>query len=123
APRRVERYGRPVVLIAGAEPRWKGSGRSVGSFDLHAGLAACASELERFGGHRAAAGLSIAPERVDAFADAFAAHADSVLDDEDLCQRIPIDGVVQGRSLTLDLSAELERHAPVGRANPRVTRL
>jgi single-stranded-DNA-specific exonuclease len=53
ASRLVERYGRPVVLIAGAA--WKGSGRAP-AFDLHGALAACAAQLERFGGHRAAAG-------------------------------------------------------------------
>src|SRR5436309_6973457 len=62
ASRLVERYNRPVVLIAGTEGDWKGSGRSIPAFDLHAGLAACAGQLERFGGHRAAAGLSIRPE-------------------------------------------------------------
>ena len=56
ASRLVERFGRPVVLIAGEGDSWKGSGSSVPSFDLHAGLAACAGHLERFGGHRAAAG-------------------------------------------------------------------
>src|ERR671933_499854 len=76
ASRLVERYNRPVVLIAGTEGLWKGSGRSIASFDLHAGLGACAQFLERFGGHRAAAGLSILPEFVEAFADAFAAHAE-----------------------------------------------
>src|SRR5207253_4278897 len=74
ASRLVERFNRPVVLIAGSDGEWKGSGRSVGSFDLHAGLAACSEHLARFGGHRAAAGLSIAPARVEAFAAAFAAH-------------------------------------------------
>src|SRR5439155_20206221 len=64
ASRLVERYSRPVVLIAGTDGDWKGSGRSVGSFDLHGGLAACASHLERFGGHRSAAGPSIRPDRV-----------------------------------------------------------
>src|SRR3954470_436127 len=59
ASRLVERYHRPVVLIAGGEREWKGSGRSTGSFDLHGGLAACSEHLARFGGHRAAAGLSI----------------------------------------------------------------
>ena len=44
ASRLVERFGRPVVLIAGEGDRWKGSGRSVPSFDLHAGLAACCRE-------------------------------------------------------------------------------
>src|SRR5919199_5366348 len=50
ASRLVERYHRPVVLIAGGEREWKGSGRSTGGFDLHAGLAACAGPLVRFGG-------------------------------------------------------------------------
>src|SRR5213079_3367826 len=71
ASRLVERYHRPVVLIAGGEGVWKGSGRSIPSFDLHSALGACATHLERFGGHRAAAGLSILPERVEQFAAAF----------------------------------------------------
>src|SRR5438034_2199565 len=74
ASRLVERFNRPVVLIAGGEGHWKGSGRSVAAFDLHGALGACASDLERYGGHRAAAGLSIRPDSVEAFADAFAAH-------------------------------------------------
>ena len=61
ASRLVERYQRPVVLIAGTDGEWKGSGRSMAAFDLHAGLTACAEHLDRFGGHRAAAGLSIRP--------------------------------------------------------------
>jgi single-stranded-DNA-specific exonuclease len=84
ASRLVERYHRPVVLIAGSDSEWKGSGRSTGSFDLHGGLAACSQHLVRFGGHRAAAGLSIRPESVEAFADAFAAHADANLAEEEL---------------------------------------
>src|SRR6266545_703044 len=64
ASRLVERYHRPVVLLAGGEGPWKGSGRSIPSFDLHGALGACAQFLERFGGHRAAAGLSISPDRV-----------------------------------------------------------
>ena len=65
ASRLVERYNRPVVLIAGGEDAWKGSGRSTASFDLHGALSVCAEHLERFGGHRAAAGLTIRPEQVD----------------------------------------------------------
>ena len=73
ASRLVERYNRPVVLLAGGDGAWKGSGRSIPSFDLHGALRGCAEFLERFGGHRAAAGLSILPEFVEPFADAFAA--------------------------------------------------
>jgi single-stranded-DNA-specific exonuclease len=123
ASRLVERYSRPVVLIAGADPHWKGSGRSVAAFDLHAGLAACAPYLERFGGHRAAAGLSIRPERVEEFAAAFAAHAEATLTDADLRPRTVVDAVVPGARLGLDLCAELGRLAPFGLGNPGVTLL
>jgi single-stranded-DNA-specific exonuclease len=123
ASRLVERFHRPVVLIAGADGDWKGSGRSTGAFDLHGGLAACAAQLERFGGHRAAAGLSIRPENVDAFAEAFAAHADSQLTDDDLRPRTIVDAVVSGGELTLELCEELRRLAPFGLGNPGVTLL
>src|SRR4051794_24742268 len=84
ASRLVERYNRPVVLIAGTDGDWKGSGRSIPAFDLHAGLAACSEHLERFGGHRAAAGLSIRPDNVADLADAFSAYADEHIQTEDL---------------------------------------
>jgi len=123
ASRLVERYSRPVVLVAGAEPHWKGSGRSVGAYDLHAGLAASSPHLERFGGHRAAAGLSIRPENVEPFAAALAAHADATLAETDLRPRTVVDAIVPGRTLSLDLCAELGRLAPFGLGNPNVTLL
>jgi single-stranded-DNA-specific exonuclease len=124
ASRLVERYHRPVVLIAGAEGLWKGSGRSIPAFDLHGALGACARHLERFGGHRAAAGLSIQPERVEAFAEAFAAAAESTLEPEALVPTTVVDAVLpRGTTLTLELSQELRRLAPFGLGNPDVTLL
>jgi single-stranded-DNA-specific exonuclease len=123
ASRLVERYHRPVVLIAGTESDWKGSGRSIPAFDLHAGLAACSEHLERFGGHRAAAGLSIRPENIDALTRAFAAHADANLADDDLRPMTVVDAIVPGAALTLGLCAELRRLAPFGLGNPGVTLL
>jgi single-stranded-DNA-specific exonuclease len=124
ASRLAERFQRPVVLVAGTDDLWKGSGRSISAFDLHGGLAACAGELERFGGHRAAAGLSIEPGRVDAFAEAFAAHADAVLPEEALQPVVHVDAVVpRGRRLTLEVCGELRRLAPFGLGNPPVTLL
>jgi single-stranded-DNA-specific exonuclease len=124
ASRLVERYHRPVVLIAGADGLWKGSGRSIPSFDLHAALGACAQFLERFGGHRAAAGLSIARESVDGFADAFAAHAEGAVAEADLIPTTVVDAVLpRGAQLTLELCAELRRLAPFGLGNPQVTLL
>jgi single-stranded-DNA-specific exonuclease len=123
ASRLVERYNRPVVMIAGTDGEWKGSGRSVPAFDLHGGLGACAGHLERFGGHRAAAGLTIAAERVETFAVAFAAHADEVLTEDDLQPTTRIDAIVPGAKLNLDLCSELGRLAPFGIGNPGVTLL
>ncbi len=123
ASRLVERYHRPVVLIAGTDRDWKGSGRSVPAFDLHAALASCADHLERFGGHRAAAGLSIRSDAVDGLAEAFAVYADEHLGDEDLRAVIPVDAIVPGTALTLDLCAELRRLAPFGLGNPGINLL
>ena len=119
ASRLVERYHRPVVLIAGTDGDWKGSGRSIASFDLHAALGACSGLLGRWGGHRAAAGLSIAEENVDAFAEAFAEQAATVLAEDDLAPVTSIDAVVaRGADLSLDLCAELGKLAPFGLGNP-----
>jgi single-stranded-DNA-specific exonuclease len=124
ASRLVERYHRPVVLIAGTHGLWKGSGRSIPTFDLHGALGDCARYLERFGGHRAAAGLSIFPERVEAFADAFAAAAESALAPDDLVPTTVVDAVLpRGTTLTLELCQELGELAPFGLGNPDVTLL
>src|SRR3954447_829982 len=125
ASRLVERFNRPVVLIAGGdEGVWKGSGRSIASFDLHGGLGACSHLLGRWGGHRAAAGLSIERENIEQFAAAFAAHAEGLLLDEDLRPHTHVDAIVpRGTRLTLDLCAELAQLAPFGLSNPEVTLL
>src|SRR4051812_19399742 len=126
ASRLVERYNRPVVLVAGSgdERDWKGSGRSITAFDLHGALGACSNLLGRWGGHRAAAGLSIEPENVDAFAAAFASHAESALDESDLDPATRIDAIVgRDEPLSLDLCAELARLAPFGLGNPAPTLL
>jgi single-stranded-DNA-specific exonuclease len=123
ASRLVERYARPVVLIAGTDGDWKGSGRSIAGFDLHDGLRRCAGHLERWGGHAAAAGLSIKPENVPAFTEQFAAIGDTTLDEDDLRPPTPVDAFVHGRDLTLELCGELARLAPFGLGNPNVTLL
>jgi single-stranded-DNA-specific exonuclease len=124
ASRLVERYHRPVVLIAGTEGPWKGSGRSIPAFDLHAALGSCSGLLERFGGHRAAAGLSIRPELVEPFAEAFATQAERTLPPEEVTPTTVVDAVLpRGARLTLDLCEELGRLAPFGLGNPDVTLL
>ena len=80
ASRIVERHGRPAIVLSIDEGgRAKGSGRSVPGFDLLAALDACSDHLDRYGGHRAAAGMELAADADRAHsARAFAAHAREV---------------------------------------------
>ncbi len=123
ASRLVERFNRPVILITGGADEWKGSGRSIASFDLHGALASCSDHLERFGGHRAAAGLSIDPANIEAFAEAFAIQADAALDEIDVQPVTEVDALVSAQDLTLSLAQELARLAPFGLGNRDVTLL
>lgn len=71
ASRIVERIHRPTVLVALADGRGRGSARSIPGFDLLAAVQACRQHLGRFGGHRAAAGMDIAEDRIVDFRSAF----------------------------------------------------
>ena len=123
AARIAERYHRPAVLIALDGAEGSGSGRSIPGFDLLGGLTAASDDLLRYGGHRAAAGLTIAANRVEAFREAFCAHAAATLRPEDLVRSERIDAVVPGSALGLGLAEELERLEPFGAGNPPVSLL
>jgi single-stranded-DNA-specific exonuclease len=121
ASRLAERHHRPVIVVSlDGEGGGRGSGRSIAGFDLLAGLEACAEHLEGFGGHRAAAGLQLRVEKLDAFREAFAAHASSALGPEDMRRTERIDAMVGGADLGLDLAEELQQLAPFGMGNPGV---
>ncbi len=121
ASRLVERHNRPVVLIALDGAGGRGSGRSIGAFDLLGALDACSEHLTGHGGHRAAAGLQIDTACVQAFAQAMDAHAVSVLAPADLAPVERVDAVVGGDELGMELAEELRTLAPFGRANPGVS--
>jgi single-stranded-DNA-specific exonuclease len=119
ASRLAERHHRPVVLVALDGEQGTGSGRSIPAFDLLGGLEAASAHLLRHGGHRAAAGCTVARGSVDAFRAAFAAHAAATLSPEDLVPRERVDAVVAGDELGAALAEELGRLAPFGMGNPR----
>ena len=97
----------------------QGSGRSIPGFDLLGALHAVADHLHRYGGHRAAAGLSVTRKRLPALAEAFEAHAGAVLT-EDLLRPVErVDAIVSAADLGLGLAEELQRLAPFGIGNPR----
>jgi single-stranded-DNA-specific exonuclease len=123
ASRIAERHHRPCVLIALDGEEGTGSGRSIPAFDLLGGLDSASAHLLRHGGHRAAAGCTVARSEVDAFRAAFVAHAGAVLGPEDLVPVERVDAVVAGDELGLALAEELERLAPFGIGNPAVSLL
>ena len=118
ASRLVERHRRPCVVIALDGGSGRGSGRSIAPYDLHAGLGAVSAHLTRFGGHRMAAGMEIEAAEIPAFRAALARHAGERLSPGDLQRVQPVDAVVPGGALHLDLAEELERLGPFGQANP-----
>ena len=119
ASRLVQEFRRPCVIVALEGEAGRGSGRSIGSYDLHAGLSACSAHLRRFGGHRMAAGLELERSELPAFGRALAAHAGALLAPSDLRRVERIDAVVPGGSLGLALAEELDRLGPFGEGNPQ----
>lgn len=123
ASRLVERWRRPCVVVALDGDAGRGSGRSISAYDLHSGLAAAATHLRRFGGHRAAAGVELERARLPGFRAALAAHAAAALCPDDLVPLERVDAVVAGSALGLPLAEELETLRPFGVGNPQPTLL
>ncbi|MFL5581805.1 MAG: single-stranded-DNA-specific exonuclease RecJ [Gemmatimonadaceae bacterium] len=119
ASRVVEETGRPTVLVAIDEKgEGKGSGRSIGAFDLHGGLAQCRDLLVRFGGHRAAAGVTIARENVADFARRFNEVALAALRPADLVPDLRVDLEISLDDASGDLESLLRHFEPFGMSNP-----
>jgi single-stranded-DNA-specific exonuclease len=118
ASRLVEEFGRPTMLLALSDVDGRGSGRSIPPFDLHAGLTACRDVLLRFGGHRAAAGVTVARDRVPEFAARFNAVARSQLRKEDLVPEVHVDLELSIDDVTPELESVLRHFEPFGVGNP-----
>ncbi len=121
ASRLVERYHRPVVLIALEDGLGKGSARSIKGFHLYEALCDCRATLDGFGGHAMAAGLSIAADRLQAFIEQFETIAQARLDRSLLQPTLVHDGTIPLGSLSLTLLESLHQLAPHGAGNPQPT--
>ncbi len=118
ASRLVEEFGRPTILIGLDGNEGKGSGRSISRFDLHGGIGRCRHLLKRFGGHRSAAGVTIAREHVEEFTRCFNESARSVLTLEDLVPELRVDLEVDIADVTLEFEGLLRHLEPCGMGNP-----
>jgi single-stranded-DNA-specific exonuclease len=118
ASRVVERYGRPTFLVGFDGPVGKGSGRSISRFDLHAALGACGDLLERFGGHRMAAGLTLRRDQFEAFRDRFQQVAAERLQGQELGPEQRVDLEITLADATADLERLCRHLEPCGMGNP-----
>jgi len=118
AARVVERFHRPTVMIALEHPVGRGSARSIEGFHLFKALQECSEHLAKFGGHQHAAGLSIAPDRLSAFTEAFDRTAARQLNDDDLVPRCRVDACVSINELNEDAVRGVEVLSPFGNGNP-----
>jgi len=121
ASRLVDRHGVPAIVLAIDGEGWaKGSGRSIAGFDLLAALDVCAEHLDRYGGHRAAAGLELDAASIDGFRAALIAHAATVEPASEPAEEELVDAFVGAELLGLDVAEQLAGLAPFGRGNPGV---
>lgn len=120
AARLVERFHRPTVLIAldRASGVGRASGRSIAGVDLYAAFRSCSAHLLGFGGHRMAAGLTIAGECVSEFAQAFDASVRASTSTSSFVPEIWVDSELSLAELNHQLLAEVQRLEPFGAGNP-----
>ena len=118
ASRLVERYHYPVILLADQGEKLTGSCRSIEGVDIHAALCGCADVIQRFGGHKQAAGLTLEPEKLDEFIRAMDAWLEANIAPEVYVPVKLYDAEVGLDTVTAGLVAALEGLEPVGFGNP-----
>lgn len=122
ASRLVDKFYRPTIVINAAEGERgaaQGSARSIPGFCLLSAIKACSEHLTTFGGHTMAAGLTIAPEKIDDFTEAFEAYATENLREVDIVAKLHIDAVAPLRQFNREAVEQLERLGPFGQGNPK----
>ena len=100
ASKLVDSFHRPAIVLSIEGELAHGSCRSIRGFNVLAALEHCAAHLIRFGGHKQAAGLTMAASSVTAFRDCVADYADNLLGPDDLKPRIRLDGCIGFRDIT-----------------------
>ncbi len=119
ASRLTEKYYRPTVVLTLHEGIVSGSARSVMGYNLYEAIDACKEYLLAYGGHFAAAGLSMLPENVEAFANKFEEVVAASIPNHLLIPEIIIDSSIAFSELTMPLYNIICQMEPFGPGNMR----
>ena len=117
AARCVEKYYRPTVILTESNEKITGSARSVKDFDLYEAITRCSDLLDKFGGHKYAAGLTMDPNNLVAFRQRFEEVVASTLTEEMKTPVIEIDLPISFDALTSKFNSILKQMAPFGPEN------
>ncbi len=119
AARCVEKFYKPTIILTESNEMITGSARSVNGFDLYHAISQCSDLLEKFGGHKYAAGLTLHPDNLVAFQKRFEEVVTASLTDEMRIPVIEIDTMIAFDAITPKFFKVLKQMAPFGPENHR----
>ncbi|MBY0535014.1 MAG: single-stranded-DNA-specific exonuclease RecJ [Chitinophagaceae bacterium] len=117
ASRLIDSYYRPTIVLTQSGEYAAGSARSVPGFNLYEAIHACKDYLLGYGGHYAAAGMTLEATKIDAFREAFEKQVASTIKPEQLIPEIVIDSEITLKDINLNFYNILQQMEPFGPEN------
>ena len=117
ASRCIENYYRPTIILTDSNGKATGSARSVDGFDIHEALIQCSDLLEKFGGHKYAAGLTLHTENVEAFQTRFEEVVSKTILPDQLIPKVEIDTELPLEFVEFKMISILSQMEPFGPQN------
>jgi single-stranded-DNA-specific exonuclease len=117
ASRLIEKYYRPTIVLTESNGKVTGSARSVKDFDVYEAIEACSDLLIQFGGHKYAAGLTMDPDKVEAFVEKFELEVCARITEEQRIPEIEIDMEIPFEMIDWKFFNVLKQFAPFGPGN------
>tara|TARA_B100000242_G_scaffold67180_1_gene41756 strand:+ start:2759 stop:4453 length:1695 start_codon:yes stop_codon:yes gene_type:complete len=116
ASRIVKKYGLPCAILSSKDSIAKGSLRTANELNLYTVLEQCSNTLIQFGGHSAAAGVTIYEDKIPEFEDRFESIISNY--DFDAGEPLEIDSIVKFSEINMSLILDIEKMEPFGKGNP-----
>jgi single-stranded-DNA-specific exonuclease len=117
ASRLIEKYYRPTIVLTQSGDFVSGSARSVPGFNLYEALHACREWLVGYGGHFAAAGMTLAPENIESFSKKFEEVVSETIEPQFLIPELEVDAITRFRDLDFQIYRIIEQMEPFGPDN------